>query len=83
MAESVMLEKAKDFAVDIVTLCKEIKESNKNIFNTILHTGIPISHTGNASCTRGALFHTERIIKFFKKEKKPCKHPIRKASFVW
>ena len=26
MAESVMLEKAKDFAVDIVTLCKEESE---------------------------------------------------------
>ena len=28
MAESIMLEKAKDFAVDVINLCKRIKETN-------------------------------------------------------
>ena len=41
MAESVMLEKAKDFAVDIVTLCQEIKESNREsvLTNQLLRSG--------------------------------------------
>ena len=44
MAESVMLEKAKDFAVDIVTLCKEIKESNREsvLTNQLLRSGTSI-----------------------------------------
>ena len=29
MSESIMLEKAKDFAVDIVNLCRNIKETKK------------------------------------------------------
>ena len=29
MAESIMLEKAKDFAVNIVNLCKHIKETKR------------------------------------------------------
>ena len=29
MAESIMLDKAKDFAVEIVNLCKRIKETKK------------------------------------------------------
>ena len=29
MAESIMLEKAKDFAVNIVNLCKHIKETKQ------------------------------------------------------
>ena len=31
MAESIMLEKAKDFAVEIVNLCKSIKETKKKV----------------------------------------------------
>ena len=34
MAESVLLEKAKDFAVDIVTLCKEIKIALKECYES-------------------------------------------------
>ncbi|MBR6531000.1 MAG: four helix bundle protein [Clostridia bacterium] len=29
MAESIMLEKSKDFAVDIVTICRQIKETKR------------------------------------------------------
>ena len=44
MAESVMLEKAKDFAVIIVNLCKEIKESYREsvMTNQLLRSGTSI-----------------------------------------
>ena len=44
MAESVMLEKAIDFAVDIVNLCKEIKESHREsvLTNQLLRSGTSI-----------------------------------------
>ena len=29
MAESIMLDKAKDFAVEIINMCKEIKETKR------------------------------------------------------
>ena len=34
MAESIMLDKAKDFAVDIVNLCRNIKETKRETFNS-------------------------------------------------
>ena len=44
MAESVMLEKAKDFAVDIVNLCKSIKETKREsvLTNQLLRSGTSI-----------------------------------------
>lgn len=44
MAESIMLEKAKDFAVDIVNLCRTIKEIKREsvITNQLLRSGTSI-----------------------------------------
>ena len=44
MAESVMLERAKGFAVAIVNLCKEIKESHREsvLTNQLLRSGTSI-----------------------------------------
>lgn len=44
MAESVMLEKAKDFAVEIVVLCREIKTDKKEsvLTNQLLRCGTSI-----------------------------------------
>lgn len=44
MAESVMLDKAKDFAVDIVNLCRSIKETKKEavLTNQLLRAGTSI-----------------------------------------
>ena len=44
MAESVMLEKAKDFAVDTVNLCKSIKETKREgvLTNQLLRSGTSI-----------------------------------------
>ena len=44
MAESVMLNKAKDFAVDVVNLCKEIKSTKKEsvLTNQLLRSGTSI-----------------------------------------
>ena len=44
MAESIMLEKAKDFAVDIVNLCKSIKETKREsvLTNQLLRAGTSI-----------------------------------------
>ncbi len=44
MAESIMLEKAKDFAVDIVNLCKTIKEIKREsvMTNQLLRSGTSI-----------------------------------------
>ena len=44
MAESVMLDKAKDFAVEIVTLCKEVKSSQKEsvLTNQLIRSGTSI-----------------------------------------
>ena len=44
MAESIMLEKAKDFAVEIVNLCKTIKSSQKEsvLTNQLLRSGTSI-----------------------------------------
>lgn len=32
MAESIMLDKAKDFAVEIINMCKDIKEQKEKVF---------------------------------------------------
>ena len=44
MAESIMLEKAKDFAVNIVNLCKYIKETKREsvLTNQLLRSGTSI-----------------------------------------
>lgn len=44
MAESIMLEKAKDFAVNIVNLCKYIKETKREsvLTNQLLRAGTSI-----------------------------------------
>ncbi|MBQ6885712.1 MAG: four helix bundle protein [Clostridia bacterium] len=44
MAESIMLDKAKDFAVDIVNICKTIKESKREsvLTNQLLRSGTSI-----------------------------------------
>ena len=44
MAESIMLEKAKDFAVDIVNLCRTIKEIKREsvMTNQLLRSGTSI-----------------------------------------
>ena len=44
MAESIMLNKAKDFAVDIVNLCKNIKETKREsvLTNQLLRSGTSI-----------------------------------------
>jgi len=44
MAESIMLEKAKDFAVDIVNLCRAIKETKREsvMTNQLLRSGTSI-----------------------------------------
>ena len=44
MAESIMLDKAKDFAVDIVNICKTIKENKREsvMTNQLLRSGTSI-----------------------------------------
>ncbi len=44
MADSIMLEKAKDFAVEIINLCKNIKETKKEtvLTNQLLRSGTSI-----------------------------------------
>lgn len=44
MAESIMLEKAKDFAVNIVNLCRHIKEAKREsiLTNQLLRSGTSI-----------------------------------------
>lgn len=44
MADSIMLDKAKDFAVDIVTLCKEVKTKHREsvMTNQLLRSGTSI-----------------------------------------
>ena len=44
MAESIMLDKAKDFAVEIINLCKSIKETKKEsiITNQLMRSGTSI-----------------------------------------
>ena len=44
MAESIMLEKAKDFAVNIVNLCRHIKETKREsvLINQLLRSGTSI-----------------------------------------
>ena len=44
MAESSMLDKAKDFAVDIVTLCRAIKETKREsvLANQLLRAGTSV-----------------------------------------
>ena len=44
MAESIMLNKSKDFAVDVVKLCKRIKETHKEsvMTNQLLRCGTSI-----------------------------------------
>ncbi len=44
MAESIMLEKAKDFAVEIVNLCKNIKDTKREsvLTNQLLRSGTSI-----------------------------------------
>ena len=44
MADSIMLEKAKDFAVDVVTLCRSIKETKREsvLTNQLLRSGTSI-----------------------------------------
>ena len=44
MAESIMLDKAKDFAVDIVNVCKRIKETKREsvLTNQLIRSGTSI-----------------------------------------
>ena len=44
MADSIMLEKAKDFAVNIVNLCKHVKETKREsvLTNQLLRSGTSI-----------------------------------------
>ena len=44
MAESIMLDKAKDFAVEIINMCKSIKESKREsvLTNQIMRSGTSI-----------------------------------------
>lgn len=44
MSESIMLEKSKDFAVEIVRLCKEIKETKREsvMTNQLLRSGTSV-----------------------------------------
>ena len=44
MAESIMLDKAKDFAVEIINMCKEIKETKREsvLTNQLMRSGTSI-----------------------------------------
>ena len=44
MAESIMLNKAKDFAVEIINICKSVKESKKEsvLTNQLIRSGTSI-----------------------------------------
>ena len=44
MADSIMLEKANDFAVDIINLCRSVKEPKREsvMTNQLLHSGTSI-----------------------------------------
>ena len=57
MAESIMLDKAKQFAVDIVNLCAEIKENRKEnvLLNQLLRSGTSIGaniHEANYAASK-------------------------------
>ena len=54
MAESIMLEKAKDFAVNIVNLCKHIKETKREavLTNQLLRAVLPLAQTSTNPNTR-------------------------------
>ena len=45
MAESIMLDKAKDFAVEIINMCKSIKETKREsvLTNQLMRSGTSIS----------------------------------------
>ena len=60
MAESIMLEKAKDFAVNIVNLCKHIKETKREavLTNQLLRAGTSIGANIHESiCSYLRLLH--------------------------
>ncbi|MBR3576594.1 MAG: four helix bundle protein, partial [Clostridia bacterium] len=44
MADSIMLDRAKDFAVEIINLCKKIKETKKEsvLTNQLIRSGTSI-----------------------------------------
>ncbi len=44
MAESIMLDKAKDFAVEIINMCKNLKEAKREsvLTNQLMHSGTSI-----------------------------------------
>ena len=72
MAESIMLEKAKDFAVNIVNLCKYIKETKREsiLTNQLLRSGTSI----------GANIHESKYAHgtadFFDRLKRVLSHPF-------
>ncbi len=49
MAESIMLDKAKDFAVEIINMCKDIKETKREsvLTNQLMRSGTSISKRFN------------------------------------
>ena len=56
MAESIMLEKAKDFAVEIVKLCKSIKNEKKEsvLTNQLIRSGTSVgANIREAFCGHG------------------------------
>lgn len=53
MAESIMLDKAKDFAVEIINMCKSIKETRREsvLTNQLMRSGTSIGANLQASKT--------------------------------
>ena len=61
MAESIMLDKAKDFAVEIINLCKTIKETKKEtvLTNQLLRSGTSIgANIHESKYGHGTSLHT-------------------------
>ena len=61
MADSIMLEKAKDFAVNIVNLCRNIKETKREsvLTNQLLRSGTSIgANLHEAQYAQGTKFCT-------------------------
>lgn len=66
MAESIMLDKAKDFAVEIINLCKEIKEIKREsvLTNQLMRAGTSIGaniHEANYASSKADFINKFQI----------------------
>ena len=66
MAESIMLDKAKDFAVEIINMCKQIKETKREsvLTNQLMRSGTSIganSHEAKYAQSRADFIHKLEI----------------------